>query len=74
MPKRWLAPQLVELVRGSTEEAVLAVCKGDTGTYPNNTHPGCWHTPDTGVCWQEAPTGHVDSGVICSECQAIQIS
>ena len=66
--KTWLTPQLVELVRGTPEEAVLTVCKsGELETHPHGGFLGCQNVPAGPSCGPVAPTGHINADV-CSPC------
>jgi hypothetical protein len=71
MKQTWNKPQLVVLVSGKSEEAVLVACK--TGQSPNpgpslNGSPGTYYQ----VCTQE-PVG---SGLAyaCSNCESLLLS
>jgi hypothetical protein len=47
MKKRWITPQLVSLVRGTPEEAVLQNCKdGSNGTGPSVSANACGITTE----------------------------
>lgn len=50
--RRWIAPQLVVLVRTHNEERVLATCKyaGIQGAAPNNVYGLCWTTEPCEHC------------------------
>ena len=54
---KWSRPKLKVLVRGKTQENVLAACKFGTGSgHPNTTVVGCsgnYGYGCTGLCWQE---------------------
>ena len=41
--RAWSEPELIILVRGGTEEAVLSACKANMvpGASPNTVHSGC---------------------------------
>ena len=47
---RWSEPRLIELVRGSPEEAMLVACRTDSeGSNPAKPGTGCKHCYDT-IC------------------------
>ena len=49
MKKIWQTPELIVLVRGKPEEAVLTTCKGPNLTGPNNEFVQCMSSFTT-VC------------------------
>jgi hypothetical protein len=53
MKSVWITPRLIELVRSTTEEAVLVACKGSVNGIgehaPSNTYDGCTQPNPTGV-------------------------
>ena len=67
----WSRPQLIQLVRGSPEDAVLTTCKTDlAGQYPSGFYTGCNHLGDGGpACGPAAPTGHINA-FLCQACSA----
>ena len=66
--KTWLTPQLVELVRGTPEEAVLTTCKSvEAGTNPHGSFSGCRSVPAGAGCGPVAPTGHINA-ITCQPC------
>ena len=43
--KSWSEPELIVLVRGTPEEAVLSACKYTTGSNVSTTYLGCMDSP-----------------------------
>ena len=52
--KTWSKPELIVLVRGKPEEAVLGTCKIDAGGEgqmgPNVSQYDCWYSDCTTLC------------------------
>jgi len=73
--KTWTRPQLIQLLRSSPEEAVLAACKtSQTGTGPRTEATFCntmavFGPPGLGSCGPVAPSGHINA-LICAACSA----
>jgi hypothetical protein len=68
MKATWAKPQLIELVRSKTEEAVLQFCKTQsTGAYPNNNATGCSSMPDLSPCGP-SPSGVHLNAIVCAPC------
>ena len=44
--KSWSNPELIVLVRGKPEEAVLGGCKDETSSGNQNSHDGCYSFDD----------------------------
>jgi hypothetical protein len=79
MKRTWTTPQLVELVRGTPEEAVLIACKtaglpgaglSGTAASPSTAAFGCMQTPTApvGSCGPSAPNGSLSAVVACVSC------
>jgi hypothetical protein len=49
--KAWSRPELIEIVRGRPEEAVLTACKNQPGgAGPGAANGGCWTSCAAGTC------------------------
>ena len=71
MKKTWIKPQLIVLVRGTAEEAVLIACKsGTTGPALGGSSPS---TSDTG-CSSLRSSPALDYPSLCVLCEALVAS
>jgi len=50
MKKTWKTPELVVLVKGTSNEWVLGNCKSQYGDGPEQTDTGCMNVGGTGAC------------------------
>jgi len=70
----WHTPQLVELVRGRPEEALLQICKtASPGAGPTDSDAGCFSQAAGGPCGP-SPSGVHLNAIICSVCSATAAS
>ncbi len=74
MKKPWNTPQLIELVRGRPEEAILAACKdGGAGVSPFGEWNNCNQSPSFRACGPVAPTAGINA-IPCVTCSLLSAS
>ena len=69
MKKPWITPQLVLLMRGRPDEAVLIACKS-APNLNNDIAPSTYH----GGCHQSLNGTTGSNGVVCDACKALAAS
>jgi hypothetical protein len=79
MKRTWTTPQLVALVRGAPEEAVLVACKAaNVQTAPNATASGCMSLANLAhvdvPCGPTVPNGTIGPGTLCVPCSTVASS